>query len=172
LENTLFNVAQIIPEEAGQYMQSIIVDVLDQVQRKSSVHWTRVELGLYLMYNISETFGGGSQLQYVIKEGDEQVGLTFLGELIGKLVNSGISAYPHPSVSCIYFDCIVRYYAFFESRKELIVVVLAEFLDKQGVYHGDKRVRERVWYVFYRFVKSLRPFMGNYAQAIVTSLKV
>lgn len=55
--------------------------------------------------------------------------LTTLGDLLLALVESGMSAYPHRTVSLQFFETVTRYTDFFKVRKECIVPVLKAMID-------------------------------------------
>lgn len=81
-----------------------------------------------------------------------------------------ISAYPHPSCALQYFENITRYYQFFESRPELLPQALSTFVDTRGLHHPIKQIRTRCWYLFQRFVRSLRPKLVPYIENVLSSI--
>ncbi|RUS19794.1 hypothetical protein BC938DRAFT_475667 [Jimgerdemannia flammicorona] len=85
--------------------------------------------------------------------------------------NTEISTYPHPSVPLQFFENAVRYYQFFEIRPEGIPDVLEAFVDTRGLHHSMRQIRSRSWYLFHRFVKFLRPKMGNYVEIVLGSIQ-
>ena len=83
----------------------------------------------------------------------------------------GISEYPHPAVTGLYFEIVTRYSAFFETQISLISDVLGSFLDTRGLFHRNQSKRLRAQYLFLRFVRSLRSFLPQYVVGIITSLQ-
>lgn len=68
--------------------------------------------------------------------------LTSHGEMLYTLVQSGISAYPHKTVSMQFFETVARYGDFFKVRKECIMPTLQAMLDTRYVSTALWRVRE------------------------------
>ena len=65
-------------------------------------------------------------------------------------------------------EICVRYSTFFEANPQLIPRVLEDFV--RFVHHDHVKVRTRSWYLFHRFIKSLRQHLGNIAQTVVQAL--
>jgi exportin-T len=55
--------------------------------------------------------------------------LTPHGEMLLALVQSGISAFPHRSVTMQFFETVARYGDFFKIRKECIMPTLEAMVD-------------------------------------------
>jgi exportin-T len=81
-----------------------------------------------------------------------------------------ISAYPHPSCAMQYFENITRYYQFFEVRPDQLPQALGTFVDTRGLHHPIKQIRTRSWYLFQRFVRSLRHKLEPYIENILSSI--
>ncbi|KAN0062212.1 pre-tRNA nuclear export protein [Thecaphora frezii] len=82
--------------------------------------------------------------------------LSTLGEMVQKLVQSNVSAFPHPAVQLQFFECVIRYSNFFAARSGCVSEALPAFLDWRGIHHEKVGVRKRVNYLFYRFIRDLR----------------
>ncbi|EPQ26132.1 uncharacterized protein PFL1_06340 [Pseudozyma flocculosa PF-1] len=82
--------------------------------------------------------------------------LSTLGEMVQKLVQSNVSAYPHPAVQLQFFECLIRYSNFFAARSASVSEALPAFLDWRGIHHERQGVRKRANYLFYRFIRDLR----------------
>lgn len=65
-------------------------------------------------------------------------------------------------------EICVRYYAFFEVNPHFIGPVLDKFV--QLVHHKHVKVQARSWYLFFRFVKQLRPYIGDICQTVIQAL--
>ncbi|RXK35182.1 hypothetical protein M231_07553 [Tremella mesenterica] len=85
-----------------------------------------------------------------------QYSLTPLGQLLTLCMTSGISAFPHPSVSLQYFEIGVRYAEFWKSKPEAVPPLFEAMLGERGVHNQDEGVRRRCFYLFSRFVKECR----------------
>lgn len=59
----------------------------------------------------------------------EQFPLSPLGELLTRCMTSGISSYPHPSVTLQYFEIIVRYIEFWKAKPETLPGLFEALLD-------------------------------------------
>jgi len=100
--------------------------------------------------------------------------LTAHGQMLYTLVQSGISAYPHHTVTLQFFETTARYTDFFKVRKECIMPTLHAMIDQRfvirlyrflgsydehfdrGLHNQDSSVRARVFYLFHRFIKEVR----------------
>jgi exportin-T len=89
----------------------------------------------------------------------QQFPLTPLGQLLSLCIGSGVSAYPHPSVTLQYFEICVRYVDFWKSNAGSIQPVFEAMLDARGIHHPDEHVRRRCFYLFWKFVKECRTEM-------------
>ncbi|ORY34741.1 armadillo-type protein [Naematelia encephala] len=86
----------------------------------------------------------------------EQYPLTPLGQLLTLCQSSGIISYPHPSVTLQYFEIVVRYAEFWKSKPRTLKPVLEAMLGQRGIHHSDAHVRRRCFYLFSRFVSTVR----------------
>lgn len=100
--------------------------------------------------------------------------LTAHGQMLYTLVQSGISAHPHHTVTLQFFETTTRYTDFFKVRKECIMPTLQAMIDQRfvvrsgqiipgsdkrsnrGLHSQDSSVRARVFYLFHRFTKDVR----------------
>lgn len=79
-----------------------------------------------------------------------------------------ISSFSHPAVKLRYMEILNRYSAFFESNTNLIPQALEDFV--KGVHDSHVRVRRRSWYLFQRFVKSLKTHIGDIAETVLQAI--
>ncbi|RUO96313.1 armadillo-type protein [Jimgerdemannia flammicorona] len=150
------------------YVHSVVIGTFDAFEKLGAeVDWREAELALHVLYLFGEASRG--QMQFVVTQGSTT--LAPLGEMLLKMVTSKISTYPHPSVPLQFFENAVRYYQFFEIRPEGIPDVLEAFVDTRGLHHSMRQIRSRSWYLFHRFVKFLRPKMGNYVEIVLGSIQ-
>ena len=95
-----------------------------------------------------------------------------LGELVQRFFQCNISAFRHPAVQLQYFECSVRYSAFFTARSDLVGDALAPYLDWRGIHNNRPSVRHRVYYLFLRFVRETRDhFQPNFIRGILESMQ-
>ncbi|GAA5810830.1 hypothetical protein MFLAVUS_004257 [Mucor flavus] len=159
------HIAMINEELYVRYIHSFVMDTLNKYKNGTELNWRDVELCLYVLYCYGEAL---SKASMIFVNPDDT--LSPLGDLVAEMVSSNISAYPHPSTALQYFENISRYYQYFEQRPALLPQVLAAFVDTRGLHHPVKQIRTRCWYLFQRFVKNLRPKMGNYVENVLSSL--
>ena len=79
-----------------------------------------------------------------------------------------IASASHGSVHLQFMEICVRYSPFFEANPEMIPPVLERFV--QYVHHSHPKVRTRSWYLLHRFIKQLRPHLGNTAQTVIQAV--
>lgn len=148
-----------------------------------SSDWRDLELALYLLYLYGEAIKGVPQFAVgaptVGANGGKIVNpvpqpgapLTPLGECLFEMCKSGVSAYPHPSVSANFFEIACRYANFFEIRPDCIPEVLEAFVDARGLHHPISANRTRAWYLFWRFSKDLKLKLTPYLQTVLNSIQ-
>jgi exportin-T len=134
----------------------------------NNVKWSDAELSIYLLYGFVEAKLASGQPVFLLEDGS----LSPLGIMLSKLMETNISKYPHPSIPIIYFEVLNRYSKFFEQRQEYIPQALQSFLDNRGLFHSIKSVRLRVNYLFLRFVKTLRPILGQFTESVLSVIQV
>ncbi|KAK8849681.1 hypothetical protein IAR55_005016 [Kwoniella newhampshirensis] len=102
----------------------------------------------------------------------EQYPLSPLGQLLTRCMSSGISNYPHPSVTLQYFEIFVRYVEFWKSKTEAIQPMFEAILDSRGVHHPDEGVRRRCFYLFSKLCKECKnDTVAGMVQPILESLR-
>lgn len=98
--------------------------------------------------------------------------LNSLGEMVQRFFQSNISAFRQSAVQLQYFECSVRYAAFFTARPDALGDALAPYLDWRGIHHEKPSVRHRVDYLFLRFIKETKhQFRPNYVRGILESMQ-
>lgn len=98
--------------------------------------------------------------------------LSSLGQTVQTLVKSSISAFPHPAVQLQFFECLNRYSPFFITRPDELQAAMFAFLDSRGVYNAKPGARQRVWYLFSRFIKEVSIVVPpEWVQRVLDSLR-
>jgi exportin-T len=133
-----------------------------------NVKWSDAELAIYMLHGFVEAKVTNGPPVFVLDNGS----LSPLGVMLSKLMESNISEYPHSSVPFIYFEVLNRYTKFFEQRQDYIPAALQSFLDNRGLFHSVKSLRLRVNYLFLRFVKALRPLLGQFTESVLSVIQV
>ncbi|KAF9294429.1 pre-tRNA nuclear export protein [Mortierella antarctica] len=148
-----------------------------------SLDWKDLELTLYLLYLYGEAIKGVPQFAVVAPSVGANGGkivhpvphagapLTPLGECLFEMCKSGVSAFPHPSVSANFFEIACRYTNFFDVRPDCIPDVLEAFVDARGLHHPIASNRTRAWYLFWRFVKELKVKLNPYVETVLNSIQ-
>jgi len=97
--------------------------------------------------------------------------LTAQGQMLLRAVESQVFSYPHSAVNLQFFECCARYSEFFKSRKDLIQPVLEAFVDARGIHQPKPAVRQRVFYLFSKFVKDVKSSIEpSFVPAILGSM--
>jgi exportin-T len=127
----------------------------------SALDWSEAELALYLIYVFADAKTKGPIVFQI-----EGV-MTPVGIMLSKMIESGVSKYPHLSIQPMYFEVICRYADFFAHKKDYLPEVLQSFLDNRGLFNQNKSIRLRVNYLFLRFVKQMRGYLGQYVESVL-----
>ena len=135
-------------------------------ERKGQVDWRDIDLALHEMF----LFG-----QLAIKNGGlysktkpVSMAAERLIAMMVKLVESNVADYSHPAIHLQYMEICVRYCTFFEANPSYIPLALDKFI--RFVHHSHIKVKYRSWYLFHRFVKTLRAQFGNIAQSVFQAI--
>ncbi|KAG0138705.1 armadillo-type protein [Tuber indicum] len=149
-------------------LSSLIGTTFDRVAEGgvAAADWREVDLAMYEMFLFGELAmrSGG-----MFNKGQPQgLAAEALISLMIKMMNSGIVASSHPAIKLRYMETVVRYAAFFEVHTTYIPKALENFVG--GVHDSHVRVRNRSWYLFFRFVKTLRQHIGGVAQEVLEAI--
>ncbi|KAH7927937.1 ARM repeat-containing protein [Leucogyrophana mollusca] len=151
-----------------QAVQTLALNTLSAYRNGVSLEWFDAELAVYLVFIFGEInkSGGKGRAAFCLapalpKEKRKEVDyseypLTSHGEMLLALVQSEISAYPHPLVVMQFFETVARYGDFFKIRKECMMPVLKAMIDSRGLHSADTAVRSRTYYLFHRFIREGR----------------
>ncbi|KAJ9110463.1 hypothetical protein QFC19_001589 [Naganishia cerealis] len=94
-----------------------------------------------------------------------------LGQIILKAIESQTLSFPHSAVTLQILECCSRYYEFFKCKTVLIQPVLEAFVDARGIHNPDDDVRNRVFYLFAKFVRELKNCIDpSFVPAILNSI--
>ncbi|KAK9783551.1 putative Exportin-T [Seiridium cardinale] len=169
---------QLLQKSVAAADQNLYVEVLTNLvantfqrldEQGSQLDWRDLDLALHEMYLFGESAmppqGLGSSKNQPMTPAAER-----LMALMTKMIQSGVANFPHPAIVLQYMEIIVRYWNFFEmeGNSSLIAQVLENFV--RFVHHEHVRIRSRSWYLFHRFVKHLRAYVGNVAETIIQSI--
>lgn len=90
-------------------------------------------------------------------------------------MTADVVSFPHVSIAPLFFENIVRYTGFFDLHfPEYIPDVLSALVrpDGSGLHHSSIKVKNRVFYLFLRFVKVMRDKLLEYRETILMNISV
>ncbi|KAK4639680.1 pre-tRNA nuclear export protein [Podospora bellae-mahoneyi] len=150
-----------------EFMSNLVGNMFSTLQQQGSqMDWRDLDLALHEMYLFGEL--ALPNMGLAAKSQPNPVAAERLALMMSKMVDSGIANYAHPAILLQYMEICVRYHSFFESHQNYIPRVLENFV--RLVHHEHVRVRTRSWYLFLRFVKTLRAQVGNVAKTVIESI--
>ncbi|KAK0646394.1 armadillo-type protein [Cercophora newfieldiana] len=150
-----------------EFLTKLVADLFATLeQRGSQMDWRDLDLGLHEIYLFGELALPNAGLAH--KSQPSPVAAERLAVMMSKMVESGIANFHHPAILLQYMEICVRYTAFFEAQQQYIPQVLENFV--RLVHNEHVRLRTRSWYLFQRFVKSLRGQVGNVARTVIESI--
>mmetsp|Transcript_31323 Transcript_31323/g.98135 ORF Transcript_31323/g.98135 Transcript_31323/m.98135 type:complete len:797 (-) Transcript_31323:591-2981(-) len=144
--STLFrSAARVHPSLACAFVKSTLQSVLggSDAERTDGVHWSHVEVALWLLYLLGEGLPEATTRE---KGGP-------FGELMLALLSSSAASHPHAAVSLQYLEIVVRYYRFFLQQPDLLPDTLRSFLGARGIRSQQQALRSRACQLLLRFVK-------------------
>lgn len=151
------------------YIDGIVSVVTSSFDPTKVTSWRDVELGLFELSAYSESLKNGA---IAVVKGLETRASRTLYELFFKMIESNVVSMDHPSIQLHYIELVNRHSAFFNnSNQTALAKVLDIFVSPLGVNNSNKRVRVRSWYLFFRFLKSVRNLVGDIAENVFNSIR-
>lgn len=149
-------IAVLVPELYLELVPAAITELLSA----SNPSWQTVELGLYQLSNFAD--GVRNNLVGVPKkELTSLKAFNLLRELFVRLVDSlVVTSLGHPQVQLLFFELVVRHYTFIASGTKADPI-LKTFGSPVGMFNESEKVRLRSWYLFFRFIKLVKPQMQD-----------
>ncbi|KAJ4292197.1 pre-tRNA nuclear export protein [Collariella sp. IMI 366227] len=167
LQNLQKSVASVDENLCIEFLSNLVANMfLTLEQQGSRMDWRDLDLALHEIYLFGELAMPNMGLAQ--KSQANPIAAERLAVMMSKMVESGIANYPHPAILLQYMEICTRYYNFFEDQQRYIPQVLENFV--RLVHHTHVRVRTRSWYLFLRFVKTLRAQVGNVAKTVIESI--
>ncbi|EAQ89027.1 hypothetical protein CHGG_05646 [Chaetomium globosum CBS 148.51] len=166
---------QILQKSVASVDENLCIDLLSNLvanmfstleQQGSQMDWRDLDLALHEIYLFGELALPNTGLAQ--KSQPNPLAAERLAVMMSKMVESGIANYHHPAILLQYMEICTRYYSFFEDQQRYIPQVLENFV--RLVHHDHVRIRTRSWYLFHRFVKTLRAQVGNVAKTVIESI--
>ncbi|KAI9223433.1 armadillo-type protein [Blastocladiella britannica] len=180
LKVTHDNIAQLAPGLWAATVGSRIANTLDAlVTAPQSVPWPDAELALHLVYLYGEATKVAATAArdrvaaaaaYRFPDGDRS--LTPLGQLLARLVSSGVILQYQPSATVVplYLEIVARYAGFFSTAPEHIPAALDALVGALAAGRQAGVSRTRAAYLLSRFVKEVKPQIAPYIEHLLQSL--
>ncbi|KAL2140757.1 hypothetical protein VTI28DRAFT_3271 [Corynascus sepedonium] len=150
-----------------EFLSNLVANMFSTLEQQGSqMDWRDLDLALHEIYLFGELALPNTGLAQ--KSQPSALATERLAVMMSKMVESGIANYPHPAILLQYMEICTRYYNFFEDQQRYIPQVLENFV--RLVHHDHVRIRTRSWYLFHRFVKTLRAQVGNVAKTVIESI--
>ncbi|KAK4115171.1 Xpo1-domain-containing protein [Canariomyces notabilis] len=166
---------QILQKSVASVDENLCIEFLSELvanmfatleQQGPQMDWRDLDLALHEIYLFGELALPNMGLAQ--KSQPNTIAAERLAVMMSKMVESGIANYPHPAILLQYMEICARYNSFFEDQQRYIPQVLENFV--RLVHHNHVRIRTRSWYLFHRFVKTLRAQVGNVAKTVIESI--
>lgn len=161
---------QVASIDMDLYIDGIVSIVTNSFNPSAVSSWQDVELGLFELGAFSESLRNGA---VAVVKGVENRASQTLYELFFKMIESNVVSMNHPSIQLHYMELVNRHSMFFSaSNSHALVKVLESFVSPLGIHNANRRVQVRSWYLFFRFVKSVRSILrANFAEMVFSSIQ-
>uniref|UniRef100_A0A1I8EST9 Exportin-T n=1 Tax=Wuchereria bancrofti TaxID=6293 RepID=A0A1I8EST9_WUCBA len=91
--------------------------------------------------------------------------------LATQILQSTINHCGLPCINTLFFEIACRYERILQNSTGLLSLILEAFLDTRGIRQASLRSRSRIIYLFCRFVKAHKLFVGSQAENILAQLE-
>lgn len=145
-------------------VKNLVVDCASNWQMKSFID---IENILYLLYNLSEAIPCSQGNHFNPRSNKSDL----LCEMLQAVIASNLVENPHRIVKLQYFEILARYHRFFHLYPQLVETAIDHFISVHGLHSTDPKLRSRVSYLFSRFTKDLRNYLGNFVEKILNSIQ-
>lgn len=151
------------------YIDGIVSVVVSSLDPASVSSWRDVELGLYELSAFSESLKNGA---VAVVKGVETRASRTLYDLFFKMIDSNVVQMDNPSIQLHYIELVNRHSSFFNSTNSAALQKTLEcFVSPLGVHNPNRRVQVRSWYLFFRFLKSVRNLVGDIVENVFNSIR-
>ena len=145
----------------------LVHDTLERLRTQGTqLNWRDLDLALYEVYLMGDLAVKGGGLYQKNKPNSRAA--EKLVQMMLEMVQSNTGSFAHPAIQLQYMETCVRYSSFFEHHANYIESVLQNFI--QLAHHSSVKVRLRSWYLLQRFIRQLRSYVGDAAEAVVQNL--
>lgn len=150
------SICVINPQLFLENISNMIQSLLTATTSGSNVNWRDLELALWQMNNLCETIRNnlfGLPKQEIISSPPATLMFKFMNSLLN---SNSIFQIDISYVEIAFFELIVRHNNFITGEKEYFTLLNA-FCSEFGMFNKRERVRLRMWYLFTRFLKMIKP---------------
>uniref|UniRef100_A0A0R3RN28 Exportin-T n=1 Tax=Elaeophora elaphi TaxID=1147741 RepID=A0A0R3RN28_9BILA len=161
LRNMLSAVGDFEPESILMKLEPSVRNVCENWKQ---CHVNVIEATLALVYDLADfihtNFGSNSS---VVSERAKILTIQILQSTIN---HCGL-----PYINTLFFEIACRYERILQSSTGPLLMILEAFLDTRGLRQASLQSRSRITYLFCRFVKAHKLFLGNQAENILAQLE-
>ncbi|KAK0398189.1 hypothetical protein QR680_002465 [Steinernema hermaphroditum] len=157
VRNILASVGAIDPEPVATNIYTIASEICNRVQAASA---RELESVVSLVFHLIDCL----PVNYLRSDGNK-IPLMVLMVIKSSMADRLIAA-----VNLAYFEVGSRYDKIISNDNAALERLVECFLDSRGICHSDEKVRARVVYLFCRFVKAHKSFLGAYVGNILARL--
>ncbi|VBB26605.1 unnamed protein product [Acanthocheilonema viteae] len=161
LRNILSAVGNFEPESILMKLEPSVRNVCENWRQ---CHMNVIEATLALVYDLADfihtNFGSNSSL---ISERARKLAIQILQSTIN---HCGL-----PYINTLFFEIACRYEKILQNNTGSLLMILEAFLDTHGLRQTSLQSRSRIIYLFCRFVKAHKFFLGNQAENILAQLE-
>ncbi|CCF58183.1 hypothetical protein KAFR_0E00290 [Kazachstania africana CBS 2517] len=139
--------------------QLYLENLSNQIQTllSTSTDWRDLELAIYQMHGLCESIRNnlfGLNKTEIAHSQPTMVANKFMNTLLS---NTSILDMDNSLIQISFFELIVRHYKFLQNNEKNEFAILNIFCSQAGIFNKKEKARLRTWYLFTRFIKTLKP---------------
>ncbi|CAG9535107.1 unnamed protein product [Cercopithifilaria johnstoni] len=161
LRNMLSAIGNFEPEPILMKLEPLVRNACENWKQ---CHMNAIEATLALVYDLTDfihtNIGSNNSL---ISERAKK--------LVIQILQSTINHCGLPYINTLFFEIACRYERILQSSTSPLPMILEAFLDTHGLRQTSLQSRSRIIYLFCRFVKAHKLFLGNQAENILAQLE-
>ncbi|VDO27467.1 unnamed protein product [Onchocerca flexuosa] len=161
LRNMLSAIGNFEPEPILMKLETSVRNICENWKQ---CHTNVIEATLALVYDLADlihtNFGSNNGL---ITERAKT--------LVIEILQSTINLYGLSCINILFFEIACRYEKILQNSTDSLPMILEAFLDTRGLHQPSLQSRSRIIYLFCRFVKAHKLFLGNQAEHILAQLE-
>lgn len=163
---------KLVFDSISQLDNDFVLTTVKNLVLESANNWRMqtfidIENVLYLLYNLSEAIPCSQGNHFNPRSSKSDL----LCEMLQAAITSNLVENPHRIVKLQYFEILARYHRFFHLYPHLVETAIDHFIGLHGLHSTDPKLRSRVSYLFSRFTKDLRNYLGNFVEKILNAIQ-